>query len=738
MKLHFQIPACAIILCIASLPASAQAPTGLTVKSATSSQVALSWTGTAPAYTVQRAPVGGAQVNIATVSTTTYTDTQVDPGLQFTYQVIAGTTGTAASNAVTTGPPPAGLSIPAPSPAIGPDPSPKYGANITMTLDGNGDPAFAFLWLDPNNTNKSDQSLLMFRSWNRAQAAWNPLAKVGVVGDVSSNSAATTSLAYDSGTKTFAVASNDFTGALRLYVSTDGGLTFSLKQTFSKFNNATTSPSLALASGNLHLSMNVENTGIVYVTGNLSADPATWTLKVVPAVKDVDIALHGVMTSLALDATGNPAIAFWASDLTPGQSYNSILLLWKPAGTASPVKVLDSQNNQSDEVAVKLSFYGNNPRVVAFVARPGFAALGQGVQFARSDDGGATWRQPVAITPDGHSSTDYPFDMAFDSKGNGAILFGQNSGAGDTTCPSPKLARSSDLVNWTTCGVANDLGNFGNFPGGLNLAFQTNDKIYAMWWNQDVLAASGVILYREPPPNQPSAPVISAVQDAESSGTSIVPGSWVAIYGANMAGTTRTWAESDFVTNSNALPSKLTGVTVQFNGLPAAVFFISPTQIDVQAPSGITGTVPVTVTNNGAVSAALNVNVVQNQPSLFYYPSGTKLYPAAIHLDGALIGDPAVVQSARKVKAGETIVLFVNGIAPSPSGTIIAAPISYASPVTVTIGSTSVTAAFAGLVAAGEYQLNVVVPGTLTTGEYPISVTAAGQKSTTAIMLPVQ
>ena len=37
---------------------------------------------------------------------------------------------------------------------------------------------------------------------------------------------------------------------------------------------------------------------------------------------------------------------------------------------------------------------------------------------ARSDNAGATWNTPVLIPPDGDSSTDYPFDLAVDSRGD--------------------------------------------------------------------------------------------------------------------------------------------------------------------------------------------------------------------------------------------------------------------------------------------------------------------------------
>jgi uncharacterized protein (TIGR03437 family) len=101
------------------------------------------------------------------------------------------------------------------------------------------------------------------------------------------------------------------------------------------------------------------------------------------------------------------------------------------------------------------------------------------------------------------------------------------------------------------------------------------------------------------------------------------------------------------------------------------------------------------------------------------------------------VGDPAIEPGSVKASAGETIIFFVNGLASSTAGSIIGAAQTYTSPVTVTVGSASTTASFAGLVAAGEYQLNVTIPTGLAPGSYPISVTTQGQTSPTGVTLVV-
>ena len=729
-------------LFFATLSAWGQAPTGLTVKSATNTQTQLTWTGAAASYTVQRALVGGPFTNIATVTTTSYTDTTVDAFNQSVYQVIAGTSGTAVSNQVTVGPPPSGLSLAAASPLNGDQVNPSYGDNVSLAFDGNGDPAFAFIFGDPNADAVAADGQLWFRSWNRAQAQWNPLVKVATPGNVSNNESVV-ALAFDATTNTFALATQDLATNIDLYISANAGATWTLKNTFAGTDGmgGLDGPALALAAGNIYFAYQAGGTtGLQYVTGKLSAAPGAWTTISVPVISDtVGPASPGTSPAVAIDNSGNPAVAFWAPDQSTDGG--EILFFWRPAGNTAPVMAANTGGNQAAELGVRMVFYKGNPRIgFAGATSDANGGNGQNINFVRSDDGGKTWQPAVAIPTDVGSSDDAPVDVAVDSNDNGALAFDQNTGNGEAVCGNPKLALSSDLVNWTTCQVAPDLGNFNGPPGAVQIAFGANNKRYVVWQsNGSDTLNSGVVIYREPPSNQPSGPAVTNVLDAESSRATIVPGEWVAIYGANFAGTTRTWAQADFdAAGAGNLPTNLSGVGVQFNGLPAAVYFISPGQLDVQAPAGISGTVPVTVTNNGTAGTPFNVTVVQNAPSLFYYPAGSNLYPAAVHLDGTLIGDPAVTSTATKVRAGETIILFVNGIAPSPSGVIVGGAISYSSPITVTVGTATATPSFTGLVAAGEYQINVAVPSGLTTGNYPITVTTQGQTSPSNIILPVQ
>ena len=725
---------CLVLLSV-SLPAWAQAPSALTVKAATGKKVDLTWSGAAPSYTVQRRTLGGTYATVGTVTTAAYSDTAIDAYTTYQYQALANGTATP-SNQVTVGPPPSGFTVVAPAPgAPGSDTTKQYGWDLNMALDGNGDPAFAWIYYNPSGNSDPSDSQLLFRSWNRAQYTWNPIVKVAVVGDAASYFHNTVSLAYDSSTSTWAAASEINLGAsIKLFFSTDGGVTWTTKSTFQFGQSSATGPSLAMASGNIHFAFLVDNQGPKYVTGKQSADPATWTTKTAPIAPGTDIAFGSLHLSLALDGNGTPAIAYWVPDTTDG--YNRIALFWKPSTSATPVKILDSQQRQSDEVAVKLVFAGLNPRVLVYTQRND-ADFGVGVHFVRSDNGGATWQPVVVIPPDGNSSTDYPFDLAVDSQGHGAIGFGQNGGSGDTTCGQPKLARSDDLVKWTTCaaGPLDVTGNFSVFPGAIQLQFGGNDKLYYAWQESNA-TPNGVYLYREPPAGTNNAPSISSVVNGATFQPGIVAGSWVTITGANLAETSRIWGDADF-NRGNLLPTNLSGTSVKINGLDAPVYYISPTQVNVQAPAGITGNVSVVVTHNGATSNTATAAAAATAPGLFTYSLGGKTYPSALY-NGTftIVGDPVLYSAALKAKAGDIIQLYATGLGSSPAGTIIQSAIGFSSPVTATLGSTNVSVLGTALVAVGEFQINIQIPP-IADGDYQLLLKVNGVATQTGVIIPI-
>lgn len=95
--------------------------------------------------------------------------------------------------------------------------------------------------------------------------------------------------------------------------------------------------------------------------------------------------------------------------------------------------------------------------------------------------------------------------------------------------------------------------------------------------------------------------------------------------------------------------------------------------------------------------------------------------------------DPAIFGSAvQKAKPGDIIQLYANGLAAG----IFSPPNAFSDPVTVTVGTTSFQADFAGLVAPGLFQVNFTVPN-LAPGNYPITITTDGSTSQGHVVLVV-
>jgi uncharacterized protein (TIGR03437 family) len=227
----------------------------------------------------------------------------------------------------------------------------------------------------------------------------------------------------------------------------------------------------------------------------------------------------------------------------------------------------------------------------------------------------------------------------------------------------------------------------------------------------------------------PSAPAIVSVVNAASFVPGFAPIGWVTITGRNLSVTSRTWTNSDIV--NGQLPTALDGVSVSINNHPAFVYYISPSQLNVQAPSdglAVDQNVQVSVTTpNGSASAtALERRI---GPAMFMSDS---THVAAVHSDGTLVGPVGFIPGAasRPASPGETVLLYMTGLGEDtspavPAGQIVTSPASMTDPINVSIGGQAAIVQYAGLVSPGLYQLNVVIPA-LASGDQTATVQVAG------------
>ncbi len=230
-----------------------------------------------------------------------------------------------------------------------------------------------------------------------------------------------------------------------------------------------------------------------------------------------------------------------------------------------------------------------------------------------------------------------------------------------------------------------------------------------------------------------------------SSVNTIQPGSWISIYGSNLAVAPASW-NGDF-------PALLGGTSVTINGKAAYLWYVSPGQINAQAPDDPTiGIVNVTVKTAGG-TATSTVTLAQFGPSFSVFAGG---HVAGIILrtdgsgaygggtydilgpTGTSLGFPTVA-----AKAGDTLELFGVGFGPTNptvlAGQVYSGVAAATNSVQLLINNIPVLPGFTGIVEAGLYQINVVqLPAGLGTGDVPLLATVGGVQTPTGVVISLQ
>jgi uncharacterized protein (TIGR03437 family) len=258
-------------------------------------------------------------------------------------------------------------------------------------------------------------------------------------------------------------------------------------------------------------------------------------------------------------------------------------------------------------------------------------------------------------------------------------------------------------------------------------------------------------------------PVIASVDSASAYGgySYFASGSWLEVKGANLAdpadprltATTNPgqWTASDF--NGVNAPTNLDGISVSINGKPAYVWYLSPTQLNVQAPEdSATGNVAITVTNCKATSSPFALTHLALAPGMLapanYSAGGTQYMVALFASDGAYVLNTstgaAFGLNSRPAKPGDLIIAYGIGfgdVIPSTlPGVIVQQTDTLVNPVAISFGSTNATLAYSGLAygLVGLYQFNIFVPTGLANGDYQINMTQNGTKLPQTMYLTVQ
>lgn len=237
-----------------------------------------------------------------------------------------------------------------------------------------------------------------------------------------------------------------------------------------------------------------------------------------------------------------------------------------------------------------------------------------------------------------------------------------------------------------------------------------------------------------------AAPVISSV-NAAGGGATVAPNAWMEVHGSNLSpnASARLWQASDFA--NNQMPAQLDGVSVNLNGKPCYVYYISPSQVNVLTPPDVSGgPAAIQVTVNGSASGTVTVPSQPAAPNFFLF--GGTPYVAGTHANGSYLGPATLYPGATSpAKPGEVVVLYASGFGATTSPVVAGSTVqSGVLPVlpTVQIGGLPATVQFAGLVSPGEFQLNVTIPAGIQDGDQPITATYGGASTQPGVLLTVQ
>jgi uncharacterized protein (TIGR03437 family) len=256
---------------------------------------------------------------------------------------------------------------------------------------------------------------------------------------------------------------------------------------------------------------------------------------------------------------------------------------------------------------------------------------------------------------------------------------------------------------------------------------------------------------RQLTPLSQTPPTISGVSGSASYGafTTVAPGSWIEIYGSNLASDSRPSTDADF--NGLSAPTALDGTTVTIAGVPAVINYISSSQVNAQVPPGIaTGTQQVVLSVGQLSSASYSITLNPVAPGLYAPASlnvGGAQYAGALFSDGVTYALPAGAISgiaSQPAQPGDVLVITGEGfgdVTPAATpGQKVQQSNTLNAPVQFFFGDTPATLNYAGLAlnSVGVYEFDVVVPAVPDGDAIPLTFTLGGVSGAQALFISVQ
>jgi uncharacterized protein (TIGR03437 family) len=310
---------------------------------------------------------------------------------------------------------------------------------------------------------------------------------------------------------------------------------------------------------------------------------------------------------------------------------------------------------------------------------------------------------------------------------------------GDIVLPISLSISTTDGANWLNASIRQPgYGESGGtdglvpatFPGTISISANVTSLAPGAYSGTvTATAPSGtlaipvslVVLANLPPPAPTGTiPLVTAVLNAASFAPGgLSPGEIITLFGQNFGP-----AIPAVVTVSNGKVSTMnSNVQVLFDGVPAPLLYVSPTQINTVVPYEVNGALTnVSVLYNGTSIPAGGYSLVSAAPAIF----------AVVNQDGTVnsAANPAPRGSTIQIYATGEGVTQPAGVTGGVTGGTIKTPVD---PVTLTLGGVSTAVTYAASAPGqinGLFQVNAVVPQSLTSNStLPIVLTIGSAQS---------
>ncbi|HVW09163.1 MAG TPA: glycoside hydrolase domain-containing protein [Bryobacteraceae bacterium] len=232
-----------------------------------------------------------------------------------------------------------------------------------------------------------------------------------------------------------------------------------------------------------------------------------------------------------------------------------------------------------------------------------------------------------------------------------------------------------------------------------------------------------------------AALVVNSASGSNAAPQVVAPGSYVTIWGTNLAG------QSQAAATSVPLPTTLNGTQVFVGSQPVSLIYAGANQINAIIPRGLqpNTSYPLIVANGLSRSGTVMLSVAAEQPAIFTADaSGSGQGVVAIVGDNVL----AATTNGHPAQAGDYLTIYCNGLGPVAAVNGAAAP-QDGTPTPIdnifrTVGSVTVSfegddqpAQFAGLAPSmvDVYQVNVRVPTGHSGNSVPLVIKVTDQQT---------